>query len=215
MCKESKVVNTHDFKSDSSGIAIPYGVYDIVKKKGFVCIGTSNDTSEYSVSVIKEWWETEGRFNYSKKELQILADGGGSNSYRSRLFKKELQEKLCDELGLKVYVSHYPRGCSKWNPIEHRLFGPISINWSGEPLKTYSHVLNYIRGTSTAGGLNVTAIIDYNYYPKGKKVSNKDFSELNLTRHSVCPQWNYTLKPRSLQHMFDFMSEENYKDRKG
>lgn len=134
-CKKPKKVNTHDFPSNSIAKVTPYGIYDLIKNKGFVCVGSSFNTSAFSVDVIRKWWLEEGKY-YKKKEIQILADAGGSNGYRSRLFKKELQEKLCDDLGLKVHVSHYPVGCSKWNPIEHRLFSYISKNWEGEPLKS-------------------------------------------------------------------------------
>lgn len=203
-CRKARNVNTHDFPSNSKGKAIPYGIYDLNKNKGFVCVGTSFNTSAFAVDVIRQWWLEEGKY-YNKKELNILADSGGSNGYRSRLFKKALQEKLCDDLGLKVTVNHYPVGCSKWNPIEHRLFSYISKNWEGEPLKTYSHILGFINSTTTHSGLSVSSYISEQVYETGKKVTDKEMRFLNIKKHSICPNWNYTIKSRSIQYEFDFM----------
>jgi hypothetical protein len=128
--------------------------------------------------------------------LLILADSGGSNGCRARAWKLSLQEKLCDECGLTVTVCHYPTGCSKWNPIEHRLFSYISKNWEGKPLRTLEVMLGYIRGTRTVTGLSVNAVLDESFYPKGRKVTSEDIEGLRLTAHAVCPKWNYTLYPR-------------------
>jgi hypothetical protein len=127
--------------------------------------------------------------------MLILADGGGSNGYRSKGWKLMLQEKVCDAVGLAVTVCHYPRGRSKWNPVERRLFSQISINWAGRPLRTLSIMLGYIRGTTTTTGLTVTAQLDEDLYGKGKKLSCTA-EQLALTPHTTCPKWNYTLKPR-------------------
>jgi len=141
--------------------------------------------------------ETEGRATYpAAAHLLILADGGGSNGYRSHLWKQQLQERLCDGLGLTITVCHYLRGCSKWNPIEHRLFGPISLNWAGKPLRTWDTVLAFIRGTTTATGLTVRVKRLEGVYATGLCVSPEEMATLNLTAHDVCPSWNYTIQPR-------------------
>ena len=127
----------------------------------------------------------------------ILADGGGSNAYRSRLWKQQIQAQLCDRDGLTVTVCHYPTGCSKWNPVEHRLFGPISLNWAGEPLRDWETMLAFIRGTKTATGLAVQAFLHAGVYQTGGTVSDAEMETLNLERHVVCPNWNYTIRPRS------------------
>ena len=127
----------------------------------------------------------------------ILAEGGGSNGHRCRSWKKHLQEKLCDRVGVSVTVSHYPRGCSKGNPIEHRLFGPLSLNWAGEPLTSFEKMASLIQGTTPLTGLTVQAIQKRGTYEKGQKVSDKEMKALLLDRHAVCPNWNYTLRPRS------------------
>ncbi len=128
--------------------------------------------------------------------MLILADAGGSNGYRPRLWKKQLQEQLADRLGIQVMVCHYPTGSSKWNPIEHRLFSYISINWAGKPLRSFQAMLRLIRGTTTEAGLQVKAFLLDTVYQTGIKVSNKEIDALNLQRRSVCPNWNYVIKPR-------------------
>lgn len=127
----------------------------------------------------------------------ILADAGGSNSCRARDWKRQLQVQLCDPFGLTVTVCHYPTGCSKWNPIEHRLFNHISINWAGKPLRTWETLLACINGTTTAAGLSVKAFLLEGEYPKGRRVSDKEMAQLRLEPDSVCPNWNYTIRPRS------------------
>ncbi len=194
--QDSDQVNVHDFPSDAIGKAIPYGVYDITQNNGHFSIGISSDTPEFAVDSIVQWWEKTGKKTYAgKNELTILADSGGSNSCRSRVFKKQIQDTLCDKHGLKVTVSHYPRGCSKWNPIEHKLFSYVSINWSGKPLRDYELMLGYIRGTTTQTGLNVEASMLSGEYKTGKRVSDEEMKELNIEKHLCCPQWNYTIKP--------------------
>ena len=125
-----------------------------------------------------------------------MADAGGSNGYRPRVWKQQLQEQLSDQLGLAVTVCHYPTGCSKWNPIEHRLCSQISINWAGKPLRSYDLMLAYIRGTKTTTGLTVKACLQEGVYETGQRVSDAEMEKLNLERHAICPSWNYTIRPR-------------------
>lgn len=197
-CQDAELVKVHDFPSEALGRSVPYGVYDLERNRGYVRVGTSADTPPFAVEAIRAWWETEGAGAYPTAEgLLILADGGGSNGWRPRVWKQQLQEQLCDRFGLTVTVCHYPTGCSKWNPVEHRLFGPISLNWAGHPLRTWETMLAYLRGTTTETGLSVTAELHEAVYQKGQKVSNAEMAQLNLEPHQVCPQWNYTLRPRS------------------
>jgi hypothetical protein len=195
-CQEAEQVNGHDFASQSEGRAVPYGIYDLSRNCASVCVGRSADTPEFAVDAIARWWETEGQAAYPKADrLLILADAGGSNGARPRLWKKQLQKHLADRLGLTVTVCHYPTGCSKYNPIEHRLFSYISINWAGKPLRTFDTVLNYIRDTTTTMGLKVKAFFNGKIYEKGLKVTDTEMSALNLERCDICPQWNYTIRP--------------------
>jgi hypothetical protein len=194
----AEAVNVHDFPSDALGRAVPYGVYDPQHNRGTVYVGSSGDTAAFAVTAIAQWWQTEGQTRFpGGEELLVLADGGGSNDCRNRLWKHQLQEQLADGLGLKVTVCHYPTGCSKWNPIEHRLFGPISINWAGKPLRTVDTMLAYIRGTRTATGLEVQAVRLDGNFPTGRSVSDADMAALRLSKHALCPKWNYTITPRS------------------
>jgi hypothetical protein len=196
-CRQADVVNAHDFPGDAECRAVPYGLYDPGRNRGHVCVSTSKDTSELAVNSIRNWWRRYGQRAYgSWKRLLILADSGGSNGCRVRLWKRELQ-RLADETGLTITVAHYPRGASKWNPVEHRLFGPISQNWKGRPLRSLGTLLGYIRGTTTETGLKVTACLDHREYRQKIKVSNAEMRQLNLRHHRVCPLWNYTISPRS------------------
>ena len=191
-------VNVYDFRQDALARAVPYGVFDLNHNEGQVYVGISADTPKFAVDAIAMWWETEGQAAFGQADrILVLADGGGSNGYRPRLWKAQLQEQLADRLGLEVTVCHYPTGASKWNPIEHRLFGPISINWAGKPLRTLEAMLAYIRGTSTQTGLKVKAFVLDGHYEKGLKVSDPEMRALNLERHQVCPNWNYTIRPRA------------------
>jgi len=195
--KEADEVSVYDFPSDAECRAIPYGIYDVRHKRGHVSVGTSADTSQFAVRSIREWWNQTGTKQYpGAKELLITADSGGSNGHRPRLWKRELQ-RWADEDGLTITVAHYPRGASKWNDIEHRLFGPITNNWAGQPLRSLDLMLNAIRGTTNQGGLRVTARLDRSIYQKKIKVSDKEMNQLNLQRHKTCPDWNYTIKPRT------------------
>jgi hypothetical protein len=196
-CREEEIVNVHDFPSDAEGRAVPYGIYDIIHNLGYVAIGTSADTSEFAVDTICWWWELEDRPTFpDESKLLILCDAGGSNSCRFRLWKKQLQERLADRLGIEVMVCHYPTGAAKWNPIERRLFSYISLNWAGKPLRSFETVLNYIRGTTTKAGLIVEACLFDREYEKKIKVSDQEMQALNLHRRRVCPTWNYIIKPR-------------------
>jgi hypothetical protein len=196
-CREAEEVDEHDFPSAAECQAVPFGIYDTTKNSGYVVVGTSNNTPEFAVNSIARWWDTAGRNNYSGSgQLLILADGGGGNGSRSKAWKLNLQVKLCDQFGLAVTVCHYPPGCSKWNPVEHRLFSYISTNWAGKPLRTLGIVLGYIRGTTTRTGLTVKASLDDATYRKGQKVGKEELEALNVKRHDVLPQWNYTVSPR-------------------
>lgn len=195
--REAEAVNIHDFPSDGLGRAVPYGIYEVGPNRGTVCVGASADTPEFAVAAITHWWEHRGVVTYPEADrVLILADGGGSTGYRPRAWKQHLQEQVCDRLGLTVTVCHYPTGGSKWNPIEHRLFGPISLNWAGTPLRTWETLLGAIRGTTTTTGLTVEAVRVEGEYRPGQHVADAEMATLRLDRHDVCPTWNYTLRPR-------------------
>jgi hypothetical protein len=195
-CREARAVNDHDFEQEALGKAVPYGIYDLLNNHGYVYVGQSADTPQFAVEMIVRWWREIGRGLFPNAEqLLILADAGGSNGCRPRLWKQQLQELLADQLGLKVTVCHYPTGASKWNPIEHRLFGPISINWAGKPLETFEFMLACIRGTDTDTGLQVDAFLVEKVYKKGIKVAKEIMQTLQIEWHAVCPRWNYTIKP--------------------
>lgn len=165
---------------------------------GTIYVGHTFDTPRFAVDAITRWWEDEGKVQYPEAtRLLILADAGGSNSCRSRLWKQQLQEQLSDRHQLAITVCHYPSGCSKWNPIEHRLFSFISMNWAGKPLRTFKQTLSYIRGTVTRTGLSVKAWMIEKIYETGERASDEAMKLLNMTRAEVCPQWNYTFRPRA------------------
>jgi hypothetical protein len=195
--KEAEAVNVHDFLSEGVGRAVPYGIYDTQHHRGTVYVGFSGDTAQFAVDAIARWWQAEGQTLFpGAAQLLILADGGGSNDCRSRLWKQQIQAQLCDGLGLTVTVCHYPTGCSKWNPIEHRLFGPISLNWAGKPLRTVDTLLAYICGTTTASGLEVRAEPLDGVYATGQRIANREVKMWDVRAHKVCPAWNYTIYPR-------------------
>jgi hypothetical protein len=188
-------VNVHDFIDPKLSRAVPYGVYDINNNVGWVSVGTDHDTACFAVNAIRRWWRTMGKKRHPQaKRLMITADGGGSNGYRVRLWKVELQ-KLVDELKLPITVCHLPPGTSKWNKIEHRLFSFITINWRGKPLRSYRTIVQLIAATTTQAGLKVRAELDENKYPKGTKVSDAQLAAVNLSRHSFHGDWNYTISP--------------------
>jgi hypothetical protein len=186
----------HDFPSDSQGVAIPYGIYDLCRNQGFVCVGTTRDTSEFAVDSIRTWWLQAGSTHYPNADrLLILADCGGSNGYRTRLWKRQLHAAFCNCFGIQVKVCHYPPGSSKWNPIEHRMFSFISNNWAAQPLYDYETVLKFIRTTKTSAGLKIRASLNKKRYQKGKKVSNKEMEKIALKRYTLRPNWNYSISP--------------------
>lgn len=193
-------VNAHDFRQDATCRAVPYGIYDVLANRGHVAVGTSADTPAFAVDALADWWGRIGQRRYPEAEMVLLlADAGGSNSCRARLWKASLQEHLADRYGLAVTVCHYPTRASKWNPVEHRLFGPISTNWAGTPLRSLEILLGLIRGTRTAPGLRVTARQMPGVYATGAKVTNHRMQSLDLDYHATCPQWNYTIWPRPLE----------------
>lgn len=188
-------VNGHDFPDPKVAKAVPYGVYDIGDNKGWVNVGTSCDTAQFAVESIRYWWLEMGKKKYQKcKSLLICADSGGSNGYRSHLWKKELQE-LANETGLEILVCHFPPGTSKWNKIEHRLFSFITMNWRGRPLTSYRTIVKLIASTQTKTGLTVKVRLDKRKYKKGIKVSKKVLDQVKLTRNAFHGEWNYTIAP--------------------
>lgn len=195
--KEPVLVKDHDFRSESDGMAVPYSVYDVQANRGAVCVGMSSDTAEFAVDSIERWWRSEGKSSYPAADhLLILADGGGSNGFRNRAWKTNLQEKLCDRYKIAVTVCHYPTGASKWNPVEHRLHSEITKNWAGRPLDSYETIVNYIRTTKTATGLKVNACLIEKTYETGIKTSDEEMAALSLCPHDTQPKRNYTLHPR-------------------
>jgi transposase len=188
-------VRTHDFKDKDLGHAIPYGVYDIAADEGMVSVGVTKDTSQFAVASIRAWWQHLGAQRYpDAKTLTITADGGGSNSSRTRLWKTELQ-RLADEIGLAIRVCHFPPGTSKWNKVEHRMFSFVSINWRGKPLESLQVIVDLIASTTTTSGLKVYARLDPGEYEKGIKVTDGELAAVNITRHDFHPDWNYTIHP--------------------
>ncbi len=190
-------VNVHDFPDPELGKAIPYGVYDLTQNEGWVSVGTDHDTAAFAVATIEQWWNRMGAATYpDATRLLITADGGGSNSPRTALWRAELQG-LADTTGLTITVCHFPPGTSKWNKIEHRMFSHISQNWRGKPLLTHETVVNLIAATTTRKGLTIRAELDTASYPKGVKPSAEEMEALQIERHSFHGEWNYTFVPVS------------------
>lgn len=193
--KQPRRVQGHDFPGPEVPRAYPYGIYDLGRNTGFVNVGTDHDTSAFAVASIRGWWRHEGRALYPEAQsLLITADGGGSNGWRLRLWKLELQ-RFADESGLCLSICHFPPGTSKWNKIEHRLFSFISSNWRGEPLRDYQTIVNLISRTTTAKGLTVTCRLDRRKYPTGRKVSDEEMKQVNLRRNKFHGEWNYVIEP--------------------
>jgi hypothetical protein len=189
-------VRVHDFIDPKLGKAIPYGVYDILNNQGWVNVGIDHDTAQFAAHSIRRWWQRMGARRFPRAtQLLITADGGGSNSWRCRLWKVALQQ-LADDLGLTLRVCHFPPGTSKWNKIEHRLFSFITQNWRGQPLLTHQSVVNLIAGTTTRTGLIVKAELDTNRYDTAIKVTDAELGRLKLTPEKFHGEWNYTLAPR-------------------
>jgi Rhodopirellula transposase DDE domain len=195
--QQPRQVSGHDFPSPEVPRAFPYGIYDLARNAGFVNVGTDHDTGAFAVASIRGWWRFEGRALYPKAhQILITADGGGSNGWRLRLWKLELQ-RFADETGLTLSICHFPPGTSKWNKIEHRLFSFISSNWRGEPLRDYETIVKLIARTTTAKGLKVTCRLDRRKYPTGRKVTNEEMKKVNVQRNRFHGEWNYTIKPFS------------------
>ena len=189
-------VSMHDFPDTSLGKAVPYGIFDIRQNDGYVNVGINHDTGEFSVASIERWWKHLGKERYAHaKRILITADAGGSNGYRLRLWKKELQ-RFADTTGLEVKVCHLPPGTSKWNKIEHKLFSFISMNWKGKALTSYKVIINLIASTKTNSGLKVYAALDERIYALKKKVTEKEMQALKLYPSEFHGEWNYTIKPR-------------------
>jgi hypothetical protein len=188
-------VNVHDFVTEL-GRANPYGVYDLAADSAWVSVGTDHDTASFAVSTIGRWWQQMGQQRYpNARELTITADCGGSNGYRIRLWKVELQN-LADELQFPITVCHLPPGTSKWNRIEHRLFSHITMNWRGKPLVSHQVIVDLIAATTTRTGLTVQAALDTDPYPKAIKITDAQMDALSITRHDFHGDWNYTIHPR-------------------
>ncbi len=188
----------HDFPDDAIGKAIPYGVYDMARNEAWVSVGRDHDTPEFAVASIRQWWKMMGRRAYpDAKKLFITADAGGSNGHRSRAWKLELQ-RFADDTGLRIRVSHFPPGTSKWNKIEHRLFCHITQNWRGKPLRTFETIIDLIGATQTATGLHVRAKLDPRKYKTGVKITKAQMRDLALQPDDFHGEWNYEMQPREL-----------------
>ena len=184
-----------DFPDKQLGKVIPEGVYDLTHNAGWVSVGIDHDTADFAAETVRRWWREMGKPLYPRAtKLLITADAGGSNGYRSRLWKVALQ-RLADELGLRMAVCHFPPGTSKWNKIEHRMFCHITQNWRGRPLVSRAVVVNLIGNTRTRGGLHIHAELDTNSYPTGLEVSEEEWAALRIKRSTFHGEWNYTIAP--------------------
>jgi hypothetical protein len=194
-CKEPERVYTHDFRSQSLSIANPYGIYEPVLNKGTVVVGTSYDTPQFAVESVELWLNHSALKSYGDfNQFLILCDAGGSNSCRFRAWKYYLYQNICKKYGIGVTVCHYPTGASKWNPVDHRMFSFISLNWAGKPLRSYEIILKAIQHTTTTTGLNIKAILNDKQYQKGIKISDEQMKTINIIHNETLPQWNYSVK---------------------
>jgi hypothetical protein len=192
-------VQTHDFPDPSVPKAVPYGVYDIANNEGYVSVGISGDTAQFSVASIRAWWEHLGKKRFPHaKTLTITADCGGSNNPRVRLWKTELQ-RLADDTGLMLEVCHFPPGTSKWNKVEHRLFSVISMNWRGRPLESYQVIIDLITSAKTSTGLKIYARLDEGHYPTKIKITDEQIAAIKITGHDFHPEWNYLIQPSTIK----------------
>lgn len=192
MAGDARKVEDHDFVPAGSK-ATPFGIFDIFRNLGFVNVGTSSDTAGFAVESLRRWWDAMGKLMYPHTDrIIILCDGGGSNGWRIRLWKHQLA-MLADEIGLPIEVHHYPPGKSRFNPIEHRLFNHISMNWAGQPMTDTETILRFIESTTTAAGLKVTAMLDDNTYETGLRISDDEMNRINLVRSQHLGSWNYTI----------------------
>ena len=193
--RRSQEVLDHDFPKWGLGWAIPVGIYDVGHNDGYVVVGTSHGTAAFITAAIARWWRVVGRRRYPKaRRLLLEMDGGGANDPRTWLWKVALQ-RLADKTGLIIVVTHYPPGASKWNPIEHCMFSPISGNWAGEPLRSYETVLKHIRTTQTEPGFRCRACLDRKEYPTRQRAAPEDKARVRIKPHSLLPHWNYTIWP--------------------
>lgn len=192
--QQSEEVLVHDFRSDASAIVSPYGLYEVPLNRGTIVVGTSRDTPEFAVDCLELWLQELGWKTYpNMNRLLLLCDSGGSNGYRPRLWKYQLYTRIARRYGINVTVCHYPPGTSKWNPVEHRLFSFISMEWAGYPLRSLDLVLDYISGTTTETGLEVIALLNTKEYETGIKVPDTQFRDIALENHAMLPAWNYTI----------------------
>jgi Rhodopirellula transposase DDE domain len=189
-------VRAKDFLDQQLGKAIPEGVYDLTRNEGWVSVGVDHDTAEFAAASLRRWWQEMGSLVYpGARRLLITADAGGSNGYRSRLWKVLLQG-LANDLGLRISVCHFPPGTSKWNKIEHRMFSFITKNWRGKPLRSRAIVVNLIGNTTTTTGLRIRAELDTNAYRLGIKISDAELAGVRLEKASFHGEWNYTIVPK-------------------
>jgi len=194
--KNNDEVLVHDFRSDAVAIAAPFGMFEPVLNRGTVVVGTSAETGEFAVDAIEQWLNTFGWKSYvGTRKLLILCDGGGANNCRARLWKYRLYRQISQAYGIQIRVCHYPSGASKWNPVEHRLFSFISMEWAGIPLRSLDIMLDCIRSTKTSTGLTVEAFLNTEQYEKGIKISDSQMKEIPLEKHDRLPNWNYTISP--------------------
>ena len=194
---QPELVNVYNFPSKAIGSAIPYGIYDLKENNGVVNVGKSHNTAEFAVESIRQWWSLFGSNHYiGRKNLLICADGGGCNGSRNKCWKFFLQ-KLADEIGITITVSHFPPGTSKWNKIEHCMFSFISMNWRGKPLTSYETIIKLIGSTKTKKGLKIEALLDERDYETGIKILDEDMAQLNIKAHELHPKWNYSIEPRA------------------
>ena len=194
---QPELVQVHDFPSQALGKAIPYGVYDVGANEGWVSVGTDHDTAEFAVATVRRWWQQMGAPKYpDATELLIMADGGGSNGNRSRLWKVALQQ-FANDTGLRLSVCHFPPGTSKWNKIEHRMFSHITQNWRGRPLVSHEVVVNLIGSTTTRAGLQIRAVLDSAPYQTKKQVSDDELAAVQISLDSFHGEWNYSIHPRN------------------
>ena len=192
---QPREVKAYDFVGKLGKVA-PYGIYDVTLNTGWVSMGISHDTAEFAVNSIRTWWQQMGCRDYPRsRKLLITADCGGSNGYRVRLWKWELQ-RFANEMRLPIHVSHYPPGTSKWNKIEHRMFSAISANWRGQPLKDYETILEFIRHAGTEEGLEIQAHLDPATYVTGRKISDAAMKSLNIYHYAFHGEWNYKISPQ-------------------
>ena len=190
-------MRVHDFPDPELGKAIPYGVYDLVANEGWVSVGIDHDTADFATATLLQWWEKMGHERYPEAtDLMITADGGGANSSRSHLWKVALQ-RFADQTNLRLWISHFPPGTSKWNKIEHRMFAFITQNWRGRPLVSHEVIVSLIANTTTDSGLRIQAALDREHYPTGKRAEPEELASVQLRVDPFQSDWNYTITPHS------------------